>query len=136
VIHEGVLAAGIAIEYGKRLVAVEDGPDSVTAKFEDGSTATADVLIGADGIHSVVRTLIDPAAPGPQYTGLMSFGFGDFSADGRLSDGGRGPISTMHFAFGKKSFLRVLEAARRIRCLLQQLPAGAADEPSRGPCRP
>jgi len=104
VIHEGVLAAGIAIEYGKRLVAVEEGPDSVTAKFEDGSSATADVLIGADGIHSAVRALIDPAAPGPQYTGLMSFGFGDFSADGRLSDGGRGPIQTMHFAFGKKSF--------------------------------
>ena len=35
VIHEGVLAAGIAIEYGKRLVAVEEGPDSVTARFED-----------------------------------------------------------------------------------------------------
>jgi 2-polyprenyl-6-methoxyphenol hydroxylase-like FAD-dependent oxidoreductase len=104
VIHEGVLAAGIAIEYGKRLVAVEEGPDKVTAKFEDGSSATADVLIGADGIHSVVRALIDPAAPSPQYTGLMSFGFGDFSADGRLSDGGHGPIDTMHFAFGKKSF--------------------------------
>jgi len=104
VIHEGALAAGIAIEYGKRVVAVEEGPDSVTAKFGDGSSASADILIGADGIHSVVRTLIDPAAPGPQYTGLMSFGFGDFSADGRLSDGGRGPIDTMHFAFGKKSF--------------------------------
>src|SRR5215469_3381259 len=104
VIHEGVLAAGIAIEYGKRLVDVEEGQDKVTAKFEDGSSATADVLIGADGIHSVVRALIDPAAPSPQYTGLMSFGFGDFSADGRLSDGGHGPIQTMHFAFGKKSF--------------------------------
>jgi len=104
VIHEGVAAAGIAVAYGKRLVGVEEGPDSVTAKFEDGSSATADVLIGADGIHSVVRSLIDPAAPGPQYTGLMSFGFGDFSADGRLVDTGGGPIDAMHFAFGKKSF--------------------------------
>ena len=104
VIHEGVVAAGIAVEYGKRLVAAEEGPDSVTAKFDDGSCATADVLIGADGIHSVVRTLIDPGAPGPQYTGLMSFGFGEFSADGQLSDGGRGPIDAMHFALGKKSF--------------------------------
>jgi 2-polyprenyl-6-methoxyphenol hydroxylase-like FAD-dependent oxidoreductase len=104
VIHEAVLAAGIGIEYGKRLVGAEEGPASVTAKFEDGSSATADILIGADGIHSLVRTLIDPAAPGPQYTGLMSFGFGAFSADGRLSAGGRGPIDAMHFAFGKKSF--------------------------------
>jgi 2-polyprenyl-6-methoxyphenol hydroxylase-like FAD-dependent oxidoreductase len=104
VIHEAVVAAGIAVEYGKRLVGVEEGPECVTAKFDDGSTATADVLIGADGIHSLVRTLIDPEAPGPEYTGLMSFGFADFSADGRLSDAGHGPIDAMHFAFGKKSF--------------------------------
>jgi 2-polyprenyl-6-methoxyphenol hydroxylase-like FAD-dependent oxidoreductase len=104
VIREGAGAAGIAVAYGKRLVGVEEGPDSVSAKFEDGSSASADVLIGADGIHSVVRSLIDPAAPGPQYTGLVSFGFGEFSADGCLLDAGRGPIDTMHFAFGKKSF--------------------------------
>lgn len=104
VIHEAVHAAGIPIAYGKRLIAIKETADGVTATFEDGTTATGDILIGADGIHSRVRTLIDPAAPGPQYTGLMSFGFGSFSEDGRLADGGRGPIDAMHFAFGKKSF--------------------------------
>jgi 2-polyprenyl-6-methoxyphenol hydroxylase-like FAD-dependent oxidoreductase len=104
VICEGVAKEGIDVQYGKRLVSVDEGADSVTATFADGTSATGDILIGADGIHSVVRTLVDQAAPGPEYTGLMSFGFGDFSADGTLNDSKPGAIDTMHFAFGKKSF--------------------------------
>ncbi|MBO0685573.1 MAG: FAD-dependent monooxygenase, partial [Candidatus Dormibacteraeota bacterium] len=42
---------------GKRCVHVEDGGDEVRLDFEDGSTAVADVVVGADGIHSVVRAL-------------------------------------------------------------------------------
>ena len=41
---------------------VDDGA-AVTATFADGTTATADILLGADGIRSTVRGLIDPAAP-------------------------------------------------------------------------
>ncbi len=52
---------------------VDEAPDSVTARFDDGSAATADVLIGADGVRSTVRTLIDPEAPGAGYTGLLGF---------------------------------------------------------------
>ena len=37
-----------------------------TAVFDDGSRAEFDVLVGADGIHSTVRRLIDPKAPGPK----------------------------------------------------------------------
>ncbi|MFG2059839.1 FAD-dependent oxidoreductase [Micromonospora sp. NPDC048871] len=48
------------IVYGKRLVDAESTAGGVLARFGDGSTATADLLIGADGIRSRVRTLIDP----------------------------------------------------------------------------
>jgi FAD-dependent urate hydroxylase len=65
---------GIKIEHDKRIVSAEETADGVTAHFEDGSSATADVLIGADGIRSTVRKLIDPAAPDPVYAGLISFG--------------------------------------------------------------
>jgi 2-polyprenyl-6-methoxyphenol hydroxylase-like FAD-dependent oxidoreductase len=71
-LHDATAANGIPIEHGKRLVSVEENA-GVTAHFSDGSSATADVLIGADGIHSSVRTLIDPAAPGPGYTGMLGF---------------------------------------------------------------
>lgn len=64
---------GAAIEYGKRLVDAVTGEDGrVTARFADGSTAQGDLLIGADGLHSVTRRLIDPAAPGPRHTGQIT----------------------------------------------------------------
>jgi 2-polyprenyl-6-methoxyphenol hydroxylase-like FAD-dependent oxidoreductase len=73
VLHDRAVDAGVVFEYGKRLVDAKDGPDGVTAHFADGTTATADVLIGADGVRSTVRTLIDADAPGAGYTGLLSF---------------------------------------------------------------
>jgi len=65
VLRECAVAAGVQIHSGKRLVDAEESADAVTAHFADGSFATADVLIGTDGIRSRVRTLIDPDAPGP-----------------------------------------------------------------------
>jgi len=43
------------ITLGARCVAVEQHNNGVTARFADGGEATGDLLIGADGIHSVVR---------------------------------------------------------------------------------
>jgi 2-polyprenyl-6-methoxyphenol hydroxylase-like FAD-dependent oxidoreductase len=88
-------AEGAAIEYGKRLITAEELHDGVTATFSDGTTATADVLIGADGIRSTVRTLIDPDAPSPEYGGVLSFG-GYATGSGVQAEPG-----TMYFAFGR-----------------------------------
>jgi 2-polyprenyl-6-methoxyphenol hydroxylase-like FAD-dependent oxidoreductase len=88
-------AGGVPIEYGKRLLGVEETPEAVVATFGDGTTATADVLIGADGIRSTVRTLIDPDAPGPEYGGVLSFG-GYATGSGVQATAG-----TMYFAFGR-----------------------------------
>ncbi|QUQ68590.1 FAD-dependent oxidoreductase [Kutzneria sp. CA-103260] len=60
---------GGKIEHGKRLVGVET-TDRVVATFADGSTAEGDFLVGADGVWSTTRGLIDPDAPKPQFTGL------------------------------------------------------------------
>ncbi|MFF4893176.1 FAD-dependent monooxygenase [Micromonospora chersina] len=91
------LAQGVKIEHGRRLVRAEEDHDGVTAVFADGNTARADVLIGADGIRSTVRTLIDPTAPEPEYAGLLGFG-GLVAEDAAPADPG-----TMHFAFGSSS---------------------------------
>ncbi|REK91921.1 FAD-dependent monooxygenase [Streptomyces inhibens] len=89
------VAEGVHFAYGKRLVSAEETPDGVTAHFADGTSATADILIGADGIRSTVRTLIDPQAPDPEYGGVLSFG-------GHATDSGvEAEPGTMYFAFGR-----------------------------------
>ncbi|MGI5347266.1 FAD-dependent monooxygenase [Streptomyces sp. CA-250714] len=72
-LHEEAARRGITIEHGKRLVTADTAPDGgVTAHFADGTHAEGDLLIGADGLHSVTRTLIDPDAPTPRHTGQIT----------------------------------------------------------------
>ncbi|TDW18667.1 FAD-dependent oxidoreductase [Kribbella kalugense] len=66
---------GIRIEHGKRLTGARPvAGGGVVVEFADGTTAEGDVLVGADGVHSVTRKVIDPANPGPRYTGLGNTG--------------------------------------------------------------
>lgn len=97
VLHDHAVSAGVPFTYDKRLVDVDEHADGVTARFTDGTTATADILIGADGIRSTVRGLIDPAAPGPGYTGMLGFG-------ARIAYDLDLPDDTMVFAFGAKAY--------------------------------
>jgi FAD-dependent urate hydroxylase len=54
-----------------RAVGVTQTPDGVRVDFEDGSVAHGDVLIGADGLHSVVRDVV--GAPAAKPTGWCSW---------------------------------------------------------------
>lgn len=89
---------GIRIVSGARFVDAVTDADAVEARFADGTTARADVLIGADGIHSRVRYVIDPGAPSPSYTGLVGFG-GATRGSGLASTDG-----TMRMSFGRRAF--------------------------------
>ena len=52
------------IHLGKKLTGLEPQSSGVTLTFADGTRARADAVIGADGVHSVVREiLIGPDAP-------------------------------------------------------------------------
>jgi 2-polyprenyl-6-methoxyphenol hydroxylase-like FAD-dependent oxidoreductase len=89
---------GVDVRYGMRLAAVaqlgvrdSDGavvrapdktpsggdrgrPVGVVARFDDGSAMVADLLVGADGLRSTVRSLVVPDAPAPTFTGLLDYG--------------------------------------------------------------
>jgi salicylate hydroxylase len=52
-----------SIRTGAECVGVESHAGSAVARFADGSEAEADVVLGADGIRSVVRTQLFGAAP-------------------------------------------------------------------------
>jgi 2-polyprenyl-6-methoxyphenol hydroxylase-like FAD-dependent oxidoreductase len=102
VLREEALARGIPIEYGKRLASYDVHPGGVTAMFTDGTKAGGDLLIGADGIHSATRRLLDPSAPAPSYTGLI--GTGGYSRVAGLEP----TPDTQHFVFGKRAFFGYL----------------------------
>ncbi|GAA1139724.1 2-polyprenyl-6-methoxyphenol hydroxylase-like FAD-dependent oxidoreductase [Kitasatospora gansuensis] len=88
----------VPIHHGKRLTGTTDTGSGVTAHFADGTQASADILIGADGIRSTVRSLIDPAAPQPNYAGLVCFG-------ARLDRSGLPSTEgVMYMCFGKRAF--------------------------------
>lgn len=72
-----VLLSGLdgVVEFGREFDRYELLPDgSVTAHFTDGSTATGDVLVGADGSRSAVRRQYLPGA-GPVPTGTLGIGW-------------------------------------------------------------
>lgn len=50
------------VAYGKRLTAFRAEEERVTARFDDGTTATGEVLVGADGVNSAVRRQYLPHA--------------------------------------------------------------------------
>jgi 2-polyprenyl-6-methoxyphenol hydroxylase-like FAD-dependent oxidoreductase len=70
-IQEELVRRGGRIEHGKRMAAATARPDGgVAVRFTDGTAAEGDLLVGADGLRSAVRRLLDPAAPVPRYAGL------------------------------------------------------------------
>jgi salicylate hydroxylase len=69
-IHSAVPAGRLRL--GKRCTAVDVRDSAVVLSFADGTTAEADVVVGADGIHSVVRAAVTEPRP-PAYSGVCAF---------------------------------------------------------------
>lgn len=60
------------LHFGAACTTIEQRDDKVVVRFSEGSTAEADVLIGADGIHSVVRAALHGNVPA-RYAGFMAY---------------------------------------------------------------
>lgn len=65
-LHEAFGDEGVHL--GARLARFEDDGRGVVAHFEDGREAKGDVLVGADGLRSVVRAQLHPGES-PRYAG-------------------------------------------------------------------
>jgi FAD-dependent urate hydroxylase len=97
-LHQQASDRGVQVVFGKRLVNAEPTRDGgVLAMFEDGTKAAGGLLVGADGVHSVTRRLIDPAAPGGRYVGLVNFG-------GYTPQAATGEPGGWQMIFGRRAF--------------------------------
>lgn len=65
---------GIEVRYAAKVASVGTEGTTAVAVLEDGSTVDGDLLVGASGVHSAVRTAVDPGAPAARYVGLTNFG--------------------------------------------------------------
>jgi FAD-dependent urate hydroxylase len=98
-LRDEALRRGASVEYGKRLVDAGITPDGgVVARFEEGTEAEGDLLIGADGIHSRTRRIIDPAAPGARYIPVLNIG--GYASNIRVP----AEPGTFRMIFGKRAF--------------------------------
>jgi 2-polyprenyl-6-methoxyphenol hydroxylase-like FAD-dependent oxidoreductase len=91
---------GIEVREGAKVISASTDEHHALVQLADGSEATADLVIGADGVHSRVRRAIDPAAPRPRYVGLTNFG--GITRDTALAAGL--PAKAWTFIFGRRSF--------------------------------
>jgi FAD-dependent urate hydroxylase len=98
-LRDEAVRRGARIEYGKRLVSAETAPDGVVvARFEDGTEAEGDLLIGADGIHSRTRRIIGPSAPGARYIPVLNIS--GYASGVRV----QAEPGTFRMVFGKRAF--------------------------------
>lgn len=49
------LSSHIEVQYGKKAARIEEKDDEVVVHFDDGTSARGDVVVGADGVHSMTR---------------------------------------------------------------------------------
>ncbi|SEE35764.1 2-polyprenyl-6-methoxyphenol hydroxylase [Rhodococcus jostii] len=101
-LRDEALRRGVRIEYGKQLEDARIDGDRVRAEFADGTSAEGDLLVGADGLRSRTRAILDPQAPDPRYLGLLNTGG---FATGLSLDGEPGAA---HFVFGTRCFFGYL----------------------------
>ena len=106
-IHAAVVRRGIRIERGKRLADAALCDGGVVARFTDGGQARGELLVGADGVHSRTRRIIDPGAPSPRFNGLLDVG--GFTPPGAV-DLAPGEYRMM---FGKRAFFGYTVAPSR-----------------------
>lgn len=64
--------SNIAMKFSAHVVAVEPGDSASVVQFSDGSSQSFDIVIGADGIHSVVRPCVG-GVDKPRFSGSAAY---------------------------------------------------------------
>lgn len=72
VLLEETTKQNIPVTFGKSVTKIVETKSQATVTFADGTTNTADLLLGCDGIHSAVRSLHVCPNAAPEYSGIAN----------------------------------------------------------------
>lgn len=129
--HRGDLHAALlslvpdaVVHLNKQLVNLEQDANGVTLLFADGTRATASAVIGADGVHSVVRAKLFGAEQ-PHYTGRIAYRSTFPSA--LLGDLDLGDISTKWWAPDRHIVIYYVTKQKDEVYFTTSIPAAKAD---------
>lgn len=104
ILLERAAEAGVHLEFGTRVEGVAPSNGTVSVTYGTETARSFDLVIGADGIKSMIRDLIFPDAAQPIYTGQV--GTGGF-VDAPAADTG----GIMRMTFGSRAFFGYIAEA-------------------------
>ncbi|PVW61694.1 monooxygenase, partial [Klebsiella pneumoniae] len=113
-----------SVQFGKRVTRCEEDADGVTVWFTDGSSASGDLLIAADGSHSALRPWVLGFTPQRRYAGYVNWN-GLVEIDEALAPGDQW---TTFVGEGKRVSLMPVSAGRFYFFFDVPLPAGLAED--------
>jgi 2-polyprenyl-6-methoxyphenol hydroxylase-like FAD-dependent oxidoreductase len=68
-VEEALSYPSVSARFGLTVSAFHDTGSSVEVQFTDGTSKSYDLVVGADGVHSHLRSLVFPDAAAPRYVG-------------------------------------------------------------------
>ncbi len=114
------------VQLGAHCIGVEETADTVTAQFEGGTTAQGDVLVAADGTHSILRNYVLGQPTERRYVGYVNWN-GLVTASEDLAPGDSWVI---YVGNGQRASLMPVGGDRFYFFLDVPLPKGTPNDPS------
>ncbi|KAL4784897.1 hypothetical protein BJX76DRAFT_367288 [Aspergillus varians] len=122
------LVPGEIAHFGKRLDTLEEIGDGVQMRFTDGTSASASVVVGCDGIHSSVKRFVLPeheyAQTQPRYSGMYGYR-AVLPMETMVEAVGdqRARVSTMYIGDGAYGVTYPIMRAQKVNCGIYPLHA-------------
>lgn len=114
-----------AVRLQSKCIAVEETDRGVTAIFADGHRTTGDVLVAADGIHSVLREYVVGTAVNPRYADYVNWN-GLVTASPELGDAN---TWVLYVGEGKRAAMMPVGGDRFYYFFGAPMPKGTIVEP-------
>lgn len=115
------------VRLGSKCIALEETESEVTAMFEDGYRTTGDLLIAADGVHSLLRKYVAEVPAKPRYANYVNWN-GIVKANPSLIDN---HTWVMYVGEGKRASMMPIGGDRLYYFFGAPMAKGTQVEPSR-----